>query len=239
MTVINKPINPLIEYLEKNSSGRLVHKWQHYFDVYHRHFARFRGEPITMIEIGIFNGGSLKMWKDYFGPKSTIVGVDINPECKKFEEPGIEVVIGDQSDRKFLKTLAEKYPKFAVLVDDGGHRMEQQIGTFEELYFFIRDDGVYLCEDTHTSYMPVFGGGNLRPNTFIEYSKRLIDRLNAFHIKEGDWLAPSYFTGATDSIHFYDSIVVIEKNIRTRPEQITYGSEASFSYIGPSLSGNK
>jgi len=154
MTVINKPINPLIEYLEKNFSGRLVHKWQHYFDVYHQHFARFRGEPITMIEIGIFNGGSLKMWKDYFGPKSTIVGVDINPECKKFEEPGIEVVIGDQSDRKFLKTLAEKYPKFAVLVDDGGIEWNSKLELLRSYislyvmmgYIFVRTPIHLICQ---------------------------------------------------------------------------------------------
>ena len=81
--IMNTSINPLIEYLEKNPSGRVVHRWRHYFDIYHRHFSRFRGDSIVMIEIGIFNGGSLRMWKDYFGSNSTIVGVDINPGCKQ------------------------------------------------------------------------------------------------------------------------------------------------------------
>ena len=103
----NKSMNPLIEYLEKNPDGRLVHRWRHYFDIYHRHFSRFRGETITMIEIGIFNGGSLRMWKNYFGPNATIVGVDINTGCKKYEEPGIEIVIGDQGDPKFLQALSK------------------------------------------------------------------------------------------------------------------------------------
>jgi len=239
MIASNNSINPLIKYLEQNPNGRIVNRWRHYFDIYHRHFSRFRGEPITIIEIGIFNGGSLRMWKEYFGPKATIVGVDIYPGCKKYEEPGIEVVIGDQADPKFLRALSNQYPKFAIVIDDGGHRMEQQVTTLEELYLSMRDDGVYLCEDTHTSYMPAFGGGHLKADTFIEYSKKLVDQLNAFHVKESESLAPNYFTQATDSIHFYDSVVVIEKKSRTKPDQIVYGNQADFTYVAPSLTGEK
>jgi len=234
---MNTSKNPLIEYLERNPDGRLVHRWKHYFDVYHKHFNRFRGQSITMIEIGIFNGGSLRMWKDYFGPHSTIVGVDINAGCKKYEEPGIQILIGDQADPEFLRDLSKKFPKAAVVVDDGGHRMEQQINTLEELYITMQDDGVYLCEDTHTSYMPVFGGGYLKPNTFIEHSKKLIDKLNAFHAKEDAGFSSDYFTYSTESIHFYDSILVIERNRRSPPEMVLYGTESDFSYIAPSLSG--
>jgi hypothetical protein len=117
--------------------------------------------------------------------------------------------------------------------------MEQQVTTLEELYLPMRDDGVYLCEDTHTSYMPAFGGGHLKADTFIEYSKKLVDQLNAFHVKESESLAPNYFTQATDSIHFYDSVVVIEKKYRTKPDQVVYGNQADFIYVAPSLAGNK
>jgi hypothetical protein len=233
----NQHGNPLIEYLENNSDGRVVNRWRHYFEVYHRHFARFRGQCLTMIEIGVFNGGSLRMWRDYFGPQATIVGVDVNPECNRFSEPGIDIVIGDQADRAFLRSLADRYPDFAVLIDDGGHRMHQQIATFEELYPRLRADGVYLCEDTHTSYMPVFGGGYRQPHTFIETVKPLIDRLNAFHSSDHSQLAPDDFTRTTDSMHFYDSVLVIEKRPRAPPEQVSYGSIADFRYIAPSLSG--
>ena len=229
--------NPLIAYLENNRDGRVVHRWHHYFDIYHRHFAAFRGQAFTMIEIGVFNGGSLRMWRDYFGPQATIVGVDVNPECKRFSETGIDIVIGDQSNRAFLRSLADRYPDCAILVDDGGHRMHQQIATFEELYPRLRSDGVYLCEDTHTSYMPTFGGGYRQPQTFIETVKPLIDRLNAFHSPDQSQLAPDDFTRTTDSMHFYDSVLVIEKKPRAQPEQVTYGSIADFRYVAPSLSG--
>ena len=234
---MNTSINPLIEYLEKNPSGRVVHRWRHYFDIYHRHFSRFRGDSIVMIEIGIFNGGSLRMWKDYFGSNSTIVGVDINPGCKQYEEPGIEIVIGDQGDPKFLQDLIKQFPKFDIVLDDGGHTMSQQITTLKELYFPMRDDGVYMCEDTHTSYMPFFGGGYLNPNTFIEYSKTLIDKLSSVHVREGDASPTDCFTYATDSIHFYDSVLVIEKKLRTPPYELIWGSEFEFSYVAPSISG--
>ena len=232
-----RPANPLIDYLESNRDGRVVHRWRHYFDIYHRHFAGFRGQPLTMIEIGVFNGGSLRMWRDYFGPQSTIVGVDINPECKIFAEPGIDIVIGDQGDRSFLRSLADRYPNFAIVVDDGGHRMEQQISTFEELYPRMRPDGIYLCEDTHSSYMPIFGGGYRQPQTFIEKVKPLVDRLNAFHSVDRSQFAPDDFTRTTDSLHFYTSVVVIERKPRVLPEEVTYGSIADFRYIAPSRSG--
>jgi len=177
------------------------------------------------------------MWRDYFGPQATIVGVDINPECKQFSEPGIDIVIGDQADRAFLRSLSNRYPDLAILVDDGGHRMVQQIATFEELYPRLRSDGVYLCEDIHTSYFPIFGGAYRQPHTFIETVKRLVDRLNAFHSLDLSQLAPDDFTRTTDSIHFYDSVVVIEKKARTRPEQVIYGSIAEFHYTAPSRSG--
>lgn len=230
----NQGGNPLIHYLESNPDGRMIDRWRHYFDIYHRHFARFRGRRFTMIEIGVFNGGALRMWRDYFGPHATIVGVDIEPDCEKFAEPGIDIVIGDQGDRAFLHSLHERYPDVAILVDDGGHRMLQQIATFEELYPRLRSDGVYLCEDTHTSYMPVFGGGYRQPQTFIESAKLLVDRLHAFHSPDCSQLAPDDFTRTTDSMHFYDSVLVIEKRPRVRPEQVTYGSVTDFRYIGPS-----
>ena len=229
--------NPLVDYLERHPNGRQVHRLRHYFDIYHRHLARFRGQRITMIEIGVFNGGSLPMWRDYFGPQATIVGVDINPGCTRFAESHIDIVIGDQSDRPFLRSLADRYPDCAIVLDDGGHRMDQQIATFEELYPRLRSDAVYICEDIGTSYIPAFGGGHGRPHTFIETVKRLVDRLNADYSTDLAALAPDAFTRSTDAIHLYDNVVVIEKAPRGKSETVLYGSEAPFRYIGASLSG--
>jgi hypothetical protein len=94
--------------------------------------------------------------------------------------------------------------------------MSQQIVSYEELFDHIKDNGVYLCEDTHTSYWLAYGGGYKRRGTFIEYTKNFIDYLNAYH-SEQKRLAVNDFTKSVDSIHYYDSIVVIEKREREAP----------------------
>jgi len=89
-------------------------------------------------------------------------------------------------------------------------RKKQQIKTFKILFDKIKNDGVYLCEDVHTSYWLSYGGGSNRMGTFIQFTKKLIDKLNAFHSEENSLQVDS-FTKSAKSIHYYDSIVVIEK----------------------------
>ncbi|HSJ68828.1 MAG TPA: class I SAM-dependent methyltransferase [Anditalea sp.] len=208
-------MNELEKYFKEND-GRLIHKWNHYFDVYDRHFSRFRNKEITILEIGVSQGGSLQMWKDYFGPKAKIYGIDVNPLCKQLEEENIKIFIGSQSDRKFLNSVKNSIPQVDILIDDGGHTMEQQIVTFEEMFDHVKDDGVYLAEDLHTSYWLRFGGGFQRDGTFIEYSKQFIDYLNAHH-SEQKGLKVNNVTESVDSIHYYDSILVLEKKRRRAP----------------------
>ncbi|MEQ8424107.1 MAG: hypothetical protein RIA63_05310 [Cyclobacteriaceae bacterium] len=199
-----------LEKYFRNNNSRLIHKWNHYFDVYERHFNKFRNKEITILEIGVSQGGSLQMWKDYFGNKAKIYGIDVYPRCKELEEENIKIFIGSQSDRKFLRHVKKSIPKIDILIDDGGHTMKQQRVTFEELFDHVKEDGTYLCEDVHTSYRLKWGGGHKRRNTFIEYSKNFIDYLNAFHSQQRS-LRVNSFTKSVDSVHYYDSIVVIEK----------------------------
>jgi len=200
--------NPLAQYFLRNQ-GRLIHKWHHYFEIYHRHFARFRGRSPVVLEVGVFQGGSLQMWREYFGRGCTIVGIDVNPGCKRFEDEATTILIGDQADPAFLADVRRRFPRVDILIDDGGHVMEQQIITFGELYHHLQPSGVYLCEDVHTSYLPSYGGGLRRPGTFIEFSKALIDGLHAWYMPQDSRI--DAFTRGTYSIIFYDSIVVIER----------------------------
>lgn len=208
-------MNDLRKYFD-NNSGNLMNKWLHYFEIYNNHFSRFRNKEVNIMEIGVSHGGSLQMWKDYFGPKAKIYGVDINKKCKELEEENIEIFIGSQTDRKFLKDLKTKTPKFDILIDDGGHGMEMQITTFEVLYDHVKSNGVYLCEDCHTSYSPRYEGGYKKPTTYIEYSKNFVDFINAYH-SEDRTLKPNYFTKSAFSVHFYDKVVVVEKRPRQEP----------------------
>lgn len=208
-------MNVLQSYFENNKENA-INKWMHYFEIYDRHFRKYVGKDVVILEIGVFQGGSLKMWKDYFGEKAKIYAIDVFDKCKQFEEENVEVFIGSQSDRGFLNSVKKKIPKIDILIDDGGHFMDQQIISFEELYSHIKPDGVYLCEDTHTSYWSKYGGGYKKETSFIEYSKNFIDHINAWHSKN-DELSVTDITKSTHSIHFYDSIVVLEKRRMVPP----------------------
>ncbi|MRG56377.1 class I SAM-dependent methyltransferase [Phyllobacterium sp. SYP-B3895] len=192
-----------------NNQGRLIHKWKHYFPAYERHFHRYVTRPVTFLEIGCGEGGSLQMWKQYFGPLATIVGIDIRPECSAFEEDQIHVRIGDQSDETFLKAVLSEFGTPHVVLDDGSHIMEHIAATFGYLYPRIADDGVYMVEDLHTAYWEEYGGGYARPGTFIEQCKHLVDELNAEHTRGA--VEETHFSKTTLSMHFYDSIAVFER----------------------------
>lgn len=220
----------LHEYFINNKTNA-IHKWFMYFDVYERHFARFRGKDVSILEIGVQNGGSARMWKHYFskdGAKVDIYGVDLDPRCKGVETDGFKVFIGSQEDRGFWQDLRAQIPRVDILIDDGGHTMRQQIITFEEMFDFVKDDGLYLCEDLHTSYWWGWGGGFGRGVSFIDYTKRLIDALNAYHATNSDDLQVSKFTNSAYSITYYDSIIVIEKRQKDR-------RNLAGAYIGKSM----
>jgi hypothetical protein len=153
--------NPLEEYF-RNNDGRLIHKWMHYFDVYHRHFERFRNQPVVVVEFGVSQGGSLEMWRNYFGDQATIYGIDIDERCAALDGPGTHVLIGDQEDREFLRSVGERTGPIDVLIEDGGHTMGQQLATFAEMYPLVKEGGVFLIEDLHTSYWEEYGGGYRR-----------------------------------------------------------------------------
>ena len=207
----------------RRGSGRLVTKWRHYFEIYERHLAPFRGRPVRLLEFGVWHGGSLQLWRRYLGPDARIVGVDLNPECARLAEEGIEVVIGDQADPATHRSLRERYDGFDIVIDDGGHTMEQQVTTFREMYPAVREGGLYVVEDTHSSYHAHWGGGLRRPGTFIEQAKLMIDQMHAFY-GPVPGLSPDYVTQTVQGLHFYDSMVVVEKRARQVPQPVYAGT---------------
>ena len=217
-------MNDLEKFARITQSKRVLRKMAHYFEIYDRHFSRYRNHEVVILEIGVSYGGSLQMWKDYFGEKAKIYGIDIEPKCKAFEEENIQIFIGSQSDKKFLNEIKRKIPPIDILIDDGGHTMRQQIISFEMLFDHIKEDGVYLCEDLHTSYWVNYGGGYKRRGTYIEYSKRFIDFLNAWHSRQPLSLKVNDFTRSVNSLHYYDSVLVIEKQKREHPFTETFGT---------------
>jgi hypothetical protein len=208
-------MSQLQKYFESNTSN-CIHKWIHYFDIYDFWFKKYKNKPVVIFEIGVYQGGSINMWRDYFGEEALIFAIDINPLCKQFETKNTKIFIGSQEDKEFLKFVKTQVPKIDILIDDGGHTMKQQIVSFEEMYDHINDDGLYLCEDLHTSYWSNYGGGYKKLNSFIEYSKNFIDLINAWHSRDKRMIVND-FTKKTYALHYYDSILVIEKKIMSPP----------------------
>ena len=190
----------------------ILDKWLHYFDAYERFFSKYKGKDVVILEIGVHKGGSLQMWKHYFKGKNNrvrVYGIDIVEECKLLEEESVEIFIGSQEDRDFLRSVKEKTGQVDIVIDDGGHYMNQQIVAFEELFDIVKEDGIYLCEDLHTSYMKQFGGA-YRGETFVEYSKNLIDDLHAQYL-EMEELGRNKYSSQIKAITYYDSMIFIEK----------------------------
>jgi cephalosporin hydroxylase len=203
----------------KTNQGKLIHKWMHYFPIYERHLTPWRNKTMTFIEIGVSKGGSLQMWRRFFGPMATIVGIDIDPSCASHQEEDIHVRIGDQSDPLFLQSLIDEFGQPDVVLDDGSHRMDHIRKTFEFLYPRLSKNGLYIVEDLHTAYWPEYGGGVEKSDTFINISKRFIDSLNADHAR--GVFAPDFITRHTFGISFYDSVVVLERGtipLKTAPQ---------------------
>ena len=199
--------NPLERFFEERKTGPGIWKWRHYFEIYHRHLAKFVGREPRVMEIGVYSGGSLSMWRSYFGRGCSIYGVDIEPACRAYEEEGVKILIGDQADRSFWRRVRGEVAGLDVVIDDGGHRPEQQIVTLEETLPYLRPGGVYICED-------VTGSGN----AFLYYVEGLAANLHADRIDgsaeddERRQVSPTTaFQAAVKSVHFYPYVVVIER----------------------------
>ena len=202
----------------QNNKGRTIYKWNHYFPAYERHFGRYVNRPMTFLEIGCGQGGSVQMWKRYFGPHAQIVGIDIQPAFAAYEDDQIAVRIGDQTDIVFLNSVLDEFGQPDIVLDDGSHVMEHIAASFSFLYPRMAPDGVYVVEDLHTAYWEEYGGGLRKSGTFIELCKNMLDELNA------DWsrdaLAPTDFTRTTQSMHFYDSMAVFERGRTLRKHAV-------------------
>jgi hypothetical protein len=189
----------LEEYFDAYGEGPGISKWRHYFSIYDRHLAKFRGRSPGVVEIGVFGGGSLLMWRDYFGAASSVYGVDIEPTCSKHATDGIRIEIGDQSDPAFWAEFVDRAGPLDVVIDDGGHEAFQQIPTLEALLPNLRAGGVYICEDIHDPL-----------HAFHSYIDGLARPLHAIP-------APGHSAPATGlhqhvtSVHRYPLVTVIEK----------------------------
>lgn len=217
----------LREYFDTNQEGRAIFKCLHYFELYERHLSKFIGKPVKVMEIGIAQGGSLDMWQYYFGKYAEIIGMDCNKWCAEVTDK--KSYIGSQADRKFLKTVVEKEQSFDVIIDDGGHKSEQMVTSFQELYPALNEGGVYIIEDVCCAYWNRFQGGLKRKGTIIEVSKNLIDFVNEVSDK-------NIYTETLTGMHFYNSMIIFDKGKKEKMKTKLIGQKWLYrqSQKGPS-----
>lgn len=195
-------------------------KWgEHWYTPHYKfHFQEFRKKKINLLEIGVggydkpYSGGSsLRMWKRYF-PKANIFSFDIYDKSTH-QESRIKIYQGSQVDSEFLDAVCYEIGNLDIIIDDGSHLNEHVLFTFHHLFPKLKSGGIYVIEDTQTSYWKHYGGQveeRNNPETIMGYFKSLVDGVNYMEFKNKDY-KPSYFDLNITSIHFYHNLIFIYK----------------------------
>lgn len=177
---------------------------------------------MKLLEIGVSHGGSLELWRKYFGPSATIFGIDKNEACRNMGGESAQVRIGDQSDENFLRQVIEEMDGLTLVIDDGSHVSRDQLTTFRVLFEALSEGGIYAVEDLHTSYWPSYGGGKNRRDTFIEGVKTAIDDMHCRYSGQ----SMKFLSGTLpdlESISIYDSLVIFTKKSWSPPSHTHVG----------------
>lgn len=210
-------------------------KHHNYANIYEQYFSRLKNSRINFLEIGFKKGSSAKMWEKYF-TNANLHFIDIN---KSFLETygkqmsnRVKLHLIDQSNAMDLREFGQRYGKFDIIIDDGGHTMNQQITSFKSLFPYVKPGGVYIVEDLHTSYWKedhgeIYNGGGSRKNPFagsntmIGFLKKLVDDVNFIGARTGKadknkcpkniFNNLNIYRKKISSMHFYDSLCFIFK----------------------------
>lgn len=162
-----------------------------------------------MLEIGVLDGASLRMWEEFF-PLADIFAIDVDAACAAHASARTTVDIMDQGNKTALQAYAARESCFSLIIDDGGHRMKQQILSFEVLFPTLLPGGMYVVEDSHTSYIGLYGGGIGRKLTTVKYFHAMTDKLNQGRgAVAGTFVEPTRLSVA--SIEFMRGLIIIRR----------------------------
>lgn len=203
-----------------------------YTSHYKLHLKKFKYKRIKLLEIGAggfsipYEGGnSLRMWKKYFRFGS-IYSIDIYDKTT-IEENRIKIFQGNQKDKDFLNKVTEMTGDLDIIIDDACHINKYVIESFQVLFPKLKDGGVYVVEDTQTSYWKSFGGDseNLNnPDTTMNFFKSLADSLNNKEFIK-PYYQQTYYDKNIVSIHFYHNLIFIFKGNNSEPSNIIINNE--------------
>lgn len=188
-----------------------------YLPHYKRHLGPRRFAVRRVLEIGV--GGyddpyaglnSLRMWRTFF-PRAHVFGLDISDKAVG-NEPRVTFVRGSQAETGVLDRVVELAGgSFDLVIDDGSHVNEHVRMSFEHLFPYVSDGGIYVIEDLETAYSPEQGGGAPgSAGTSVAMAKDLIDGINREYIP-AEVFTPTTTQRLVAAAHFYPNIVFIEK----------------------------
>jgi hypothetical protein len=136
----------------KSDKGNVYHN---YLNIYERYFDKYRNTLSNFLEIGLWHGDSIRMWRDYFNV-GNLVGVDIL-DLTHIKLNNTTILIADQSDRTQLNSIIKStFDEFDIIIDDGGHMMHQQQITLGCMFKYLKSNGIFVIEDLHTSGNPAY-----------------------------------------------------------------------------------
>lgn len=231
--------------LYHDHQGKVSDKWSCYFEMYDRILSDYRDKPVSLLEIGVQNGGSLELWTKYFPLARTISGCDINPDCGhlQFSDRRIHIFVGDANSDDVYQQLVKVMAPFDIIIDDGSHTSGDVIKSFARYFPQLRPGGIYVAEDLHSSYWAEYEGGLYYPYASMAFFKRVIDLVNCEHWQVGKrpqdvlrGFANRYGISFEDelaalvsSVEFVNSGVVVRKvagGVNKLGARVVAGSEA-------------
>ena len=206
---------------KKYNCDKLMHG---YAEIYKSYFDKIKNDKLNILEIGVANGTSIKVWSDYF-KNSNIIGVDIKKIDiveKKLNRKNIKIFQGSQTDKNFLLKIIEEYKSFDIIIDDGSHYPKDVIKSFELLFPILNIKGLYFVEDMQTSYNHYYHGNafDLKyANTHMNYFKHLTDSLNYKEVANPFYKKNKY-DGKIINVSFFRNIVVIKKDLNDKESNL-------------------
>jgi hypothetical protein len=190
-----------LEQIFNEHKGFISHKYINHLYAYDLHCSKLRNTECCIVELGIGHGGSLQIWKKYYGPKAKIFGIDKN-DRNDLNDDQIKTFVANQNNIQSMEEVASQIPPIDLFIDDGSHETPHHINTFNVFFPKLKEDGIYACEDLHTCYREAYNGGYKKSDTFIEFIKNLVDEMNMDQCQ-----LPAY----VKSLHIYYLLFLLEK----------------------------
>lgn len=222
---LDKLLKPSLMKIHKDKKGKISDKWEKYLTVYEKTFSPVRNAKLSMLEIGVQNGGSLETWSRYFYNATRILGCDINPKCAdlRYENKAVTILVGDATQVGTYESIKEISQQFDIIIDDGSHVSQDIVDAFLLYFPTLTPGGIYCVEDTHTLYWEDFGGGLDNADNAKEFFKDLTDVINQEHWRTNQTIeglitsrlglrSIDFITeGWVESVEFHNSLIIIRK----------------------------